>query len=62
MISVDTPWGAVSAKVSSYQGRIVNVTPEYEDCRNVAVHGGVALKDVQREALNLAVHAALAMK
>lgn len=43
---VKTPWGAVGVKVSSWQGKIVNVAPEYEDCVQVAAQAKLPLKEV----------------
>jgi uncharacterized protein (DUF111 family) len=45
-----TPWGAVRVKVSRYNGRVMQATPEYEDCRALALKAGVPLKDVQQAA------------
>jgi pyridinium-3,5-bisthiocarboxylic acid mononucleotide nickel chelatase len=48
---VKTPYGPVRMKVSVYNGRIVQATPEYEDCRRAALRTGTPLKDVQRKAV-----------
>lgn len=48
---VATPYGEVSCKVSEYEGEVVSVTPEYEDCARLARVAHVPLKEVQREAL-----------
>lgn len=45
-----TPWGPVRVKVSRYHGRVMQATPEYEDCRALALKAGVPLKDVQQAA------------
>ena len=45
MVAVDTPWGKVNVKVTA-QG----FTPEYEDCRKLAVEAGVPLRQVLAEA------------
>ena len=47
---VRTPYGAVRIKVSLFQGKVVQATPEYEDCRSVALKAGVPLREVQRKA------------
>jgi uncharacterized protein (DUF111 family) len=53
-VRVRTPHGEVRMKVSRSPGssdaRIVNVSPEYEDCRRVAEASGVPLKTVLQEA------------
>ncbi|HYV19411.1 MAG TPA: nickel pincer cofactor biosynthesis protein LarC [Verrucomicrobiae bacterium] len=45
-----TPWGVVRVKVSRYNGRVMQATPEYEDCRALALKAEVPLKDVQQAA------------
>jgi hypothetical protein len=52
-VQVSTPGGPVSVKVSSFRGKIVNVSPEYEDCARLARSSGRPFKDVQAEALKL---------
>ena len=50
---VRTPYGIVRVKLALREGRVVNVQPEYEDCRTAAKKKGVALKlvmDAAREA------------
>ena len=49
-ITVDTQFGAISCKAASRGNKIVNVTPEYEDCKRAAVERNVALKTVMEEA------------
>jgi uncharacterized protein (DUF111 family) len=47
---VETKYGRVRIKVSTDQkGRIVNVMPEFEDCRRIAETKGIPLKEVYRE-------------
>jgi pyridinium-3,5-bisthiocarboxylic acid mononucleotide nickel chelatase len=48
---VDTPWGTVRVKVACAPDGTVNVAPEYEDCRALALANGVALKTVHQAAL-----------
>jgi uncharacterized protein (TIGR00299 family) protein len=55
--TVDTPWGPVRMKVSVLNGGIVQATPEYEDCRALALGGGVPLKTVQQAAVHAHEHA-----
>ncbi len=49
--SVTTPWGAVQVKVGLRAGRVVNVAPEFEDCRALAETAKVPLKEVQQRAI-----------
>ena len=48
---VETSFGEVQCKVSAYDGKIVSITPEYEDCRQLAEKNNVPLKTVWQEAL-----------
>jgi len=54
-IVIGLPWGDVKVKISSYQGKICNVAPEYEDCRKIAEKSGMPLKVVQQVALKEAL-------
>jgi uncharacterized protein (TIGR00299 family) protein len=47
---VRTPYGIVRLKLALREGRVVNVQPEYEDCRAAAKKKGVALKLVMHAA------------
>ena len=49
---VDTPHGKVHCKVSAYGGKIVSLSPEYDDCREIAAREGIPLKRVRQEALD----------
>ncbi len=54
MRTVETPWGQVGVKVSFLDGRVRDASPEYEDCRAIAVESGVPLRkvmDYAREAM-----------
>lgn len=51
MAKVETSFGEVQCKVSAYDGKIVSITPEYEDCRRLAEKNSVPLKAVWQEAL-----------
>ena len=50
--TVATPWGEVSVKVSFMDGRVRDVSPEYEDCRAIAVEFGVPLRKVMDHSRN----------
>jgi uncharacterized protein (TIGR00299 family) protein len=47
IISVDTPLGQVRFKLASRDGRVVNATPEFEDCAALARTHKMPVKDVQ---------------
>ncbi len=50
--TVKTGYGEISCKVSSYRGRVVTVSAEYEECRGIALERGIPLKQVQQEAVS----------
>ena len=51
-VAVETPYGPVGVKVGRRKGEIVTVSPEYEDCRRVAVAKNVPLREVMALALD----------
>lgn len=51
VVQVDTIYGKIGVKVSRFDGKITNVTPEYEDCARIARERNVPLKDVQAAAV-----------
>jgi len=53
--TVLTPWGQVRVKISSIDGKVCSVTPEYDDCRSLAEKNGTPLKDILAAARGLAL-------
>jgi len=51
--TVCTRWGDVRIKIGSRDNADTSATPEYEDCRRIALEHSVALRDVMQEALRL---------
>jgi uncharacterized protein (TIGR00299 family) protein len=49
-VLVQTEFGALRVKVARAQGRIVNATPEYDDCRAAARKWDAPLRDVEAAA------------
>ena len=49
-VRVETPFGPIDVKVARLNGRVVNVMPEYEQCRAAAKLSGVALRVVEAAA------------
>ena len=49
---IETTYGEVTCKVSAFDGKIVSITPEYEDCRRLASEKNVPLKNIWLEALS----------
>jgi uncharacterized protein (TIGR00299 family) protein len=50
-VSVSTTYGQVRIKLSRVNGRILHVSPEFDDCRKLAVEKNVPLQQVINEAL-----------
>lgn len=50
-VSVSTTYGDVRIKLSRVNGRILHVSPEFDDCRKLAVEKNVPLQQVINEAL-----------
>jgi uncharacterized protein (TIGR00299 family) protein len=48
--TVKTRFGVISCKIANHGERFINVTPEYEDCKRVAIEQNVPLKVVLGEA------------
>jgi pyridinium-3,5-bisthiocarboxylic acid mononucleotide nickel chelatase len=51
-VTVETSYGPIRIKVASNDaGEVLNYAPEFEDCRAAAAKSGVAVRQVQNEAL-----------
>jgi pyridinium-3,5-bisthiocarboxylic acid mononucleotide nickel chelatase len=50
MVTLPTVYGPVAFKVSRLEGRVVTVTPEFEDIRRIAGEKGVAVREVLDQA------------
>jgi pyridinium-3,5-bisthiocarboxylic acid mononucleotide nickel chelatase len=50
LVPVATPFGEVRIKVSRRNGRVLNFSPEFEDCRRLAEERSVPLRQVLQEA------------
>jgi uncharacterized protein (TIGR00299 family) protein len=51
IVPVETPVGTVRIKVASRGGRVLNATPEFEDCAKLAAAGNLPVKEVQALAM-----------
>lgn len=49
--TVTTPYGRVNVKISSLEGRVVQVQPEYDECRRIASRRKVPLEEIRSAAL-----------
>ncbi len=45
--SIETPVGAIRFKVATRGGRVLNASPEFDDCARIATERGLPLKEVQ---------------
>jgi pyridinium-3,5-bisthiocarboxylic acid mononucleotide nickel chelatase len=50
-VTAATPYGTVRVKLGSLSGEILNVAPEFEDCRAAAAAHSVSVKQVQQAAI-----------
>ncbi len=48
MVSVDTSLGRAGVKVKRVDGRVAGLSPEFEDCREIALREGIPLQEVYR--------------
>jgi pyridinium-3,5-bisthiocarboxylic acid mononucleotide nickel chelatase len=48
---VQTEYGEVKIKICSYKGQKMSCSPEFEDCRRLALEKGVAIKEVMAAAM-----------
>ena len=49
-VQMETPLGLVSIKLKYLSGAVVGASPEYEDCRRIALDTGKPMQEVYREA------------
>ena len=54
LVNVATRWGMTQVKVSSYQGQICNIAPEFEDCERVAEESALPVKTIWLDAMRVA--------
>jgi pyridinium-3,5-bisthiocarboxylic acid mononucleotide nickel chelatase len=50
-LPVQTPYGEIRMKIGKLDGEVMNVAPEFEDCRAAAVRCEVPLKQIQQAAI-----------
>jgi uncharacterized protein (TIGR00299 family) protein len=50
IVKVETAFGPVNLKVARLEGKVVNASPEFEDCRRLAEEKSVPLKEVMQAA------------
>lgn len=47
---ISTPYGIINVKIHEFNGEVITVAPEYEDCRKAALKNSVPLKAVYQAA------------
>ncbi|HWR31287.1 MAG TPA: LarC family nickel insertion protein, partial [Negativicutes bacterium] len=52
IVSVTTEWGSVGVKIAMRNGEIINIAPEFGDCRTLAEKSGAPLKKIYQAAMN----------
>ena len=50
-LPVETPYGVINVKVHVMNGKAVTISPEYEECRIIAMENDIPLKNVYNSAL-----------
>jgi uncharacterized protein (DUF111 family) len=55
ILSKETKYGKIRFKLAKWEGRVVNLSPEYEDCKRLALRKRVPLKEVFEEAKRVAI-------
>ena len=50
IVSLKTKHGNIRFKIARWNGEVINISPEYEDCKGKALEKGIPLKDVFEEA------------
>ena len=46
VVQFETSLGAVNFKLKKLDGSVVSISPEYEDCREIAIKEGIPIQDV----------------
>ena len=54
ILSEETKYGKIRFKLARWEGKIVNLSPEYEDCKRLAIENRIPLKEVFEEAKRVA--------
>jgi uncharacterized protein (DUF111 family) len=52
---LDTRYGKVRFKLARWGGKVINFSPEYEDCKRLALKKRISLKEVFEEAKKVAM-------
>ncbi len=55
ILRLQTRYGRIRFKLARWEGRTVNLSPEYDDCKRLALERGIPLKEVFEEAKRAAL-------
>jgi len=55
ILAQETPYGKIRFKLAKWEGKVVNLSPEYDDCKRLALEKRVPLKEVFEEAKRVAL-------
>jgi uncharacterized protein (TIGR00299 family) protein len=55
ILTQETKYGKIRFKLAKWEGKVVNLSPEYEDCKRLALEKRVPLKEVFEEAKRVAI-------
>jgi len=55
ILKLQTKYGEIHFKLARWEGRAINLSPEYEDCKRLALKKRIPLKDVFEEAKKVAM-------
>ncbi len=55
IVSLQTKYGRIRFKLARWEGNVINLSPEYEDCKGLATEKGIPLKEIFEEARKEAV-------
>lgn len=55
ILNFETKYGKIRFKIARWEGDVINLFPEYEDCKRLALKRKIPLKDVFEEAKKVAV-------
>ena len=55
ILTQETKYGKIRFKLAKWEGKVVNLSPEYEDCKRLALEKRVPLKEVFEEAKRVAL-------
>jgi uncharacterized protein (DUF111 family) len=50
ILSLRTKYGKIRFKLARWDGKMINVSPEYEDCKRLALEKRISLKEIFEEA------------